>query len=175
VIILRTAAAAAVLAGALFAIRVLSIKPYRSNILKKRVEQQFAGLQVALAGHAPSFNALAVTRQNLAAIRDALRYVPTDVDLHLELAAYYGLQQQLDRQIDTYLQLLEYHRRPEIYLNLGMAEFAARRHDRAIDHLGHSLAFDYLYIHQVPEALKEDVARRAERLRVDIAAKLAAR
>lgn len=154
-------------------VHALSVQPYRANILKKRIERQFDALSVA-AG-ARSFDALRTGRENVARIRSAMRYAPTDVDLHLELAAHYGILGQVDEQIATYNRLLRLHRRPEIFQNLAMAEFDAGRYRPSVGHFSHAVAFDYLYIHSVPDGLKEEVTRRAEQLSVDLAAKLSPR
>lgn len=149
--------------------------PYQANILKKRTEAGFPALSASIGGGAPSVKTLETARGTVAEIRSALRYAPTDVDLHLELAAHYGILGRLDEQIETYERLLSFHRRPEIFLNLALSEFENGRVDSAVRYFGFAVAFDYLYIHSVPEVLKEDVARFAEQRRAALADELIAR
>jgi tetratricopeptide (TPR) repeat protein len=170
--ILRGIGAATIGLCASLLVLALSVQPYRANILKKRVERQLEALEVATGGRAPSFEALRIARENVSEIRSAMRYMPTDADLHFELAAHYGILGQLDGQIATYDRLLKFHRRPEIFHNLATAEFEARQYRRSVESFSYAVAFDYLYIHSVPEALKNEVTRRAEQISVDLAAKL---
>lgn len=168
----RIAGTATIVVLAVLLIRILSTGPYQANTLKKRTEAGFQALSASLAGPAPSSKTLEAARDIVASLRSALRYTPTDVDLHLELAAHYGIMGRLDEQIATYERLLKFHRRPEIFLNLGLSEFENGRVDVAVRFFGTAVAFDYLYIHSVPEVLKEDVARYAEGRRASLAGEL---
>jgi tetratricopeptide (TPR) repeat protein len=171
--ILKHGAAVTIVVATLLLIRDVAVEPYRANVLKKSIERQFDRLYAEMRRKTPSLRALEDARENIAHIRSAMKFVPTDVDLHLELAAHYGIiGDQLETQIAIYNELLKFHRRPEIFLNLGNAEFESGRHRQAIDHFAWAAAFDYLYIHSVPEALKEEVTRKAYERRAQLAARL---
>ena len=168
----RTIAATTILVSACLLIYALSIQPYRANILKERVEHEFEALRRASMRQPPSFEPLRTARARVAEIRDALRYSPTDVDLHLELAAHQRLLTKLDAQIATYNRVLSFHRRPEIFQTLALAELETGRLETAVEQFSHAVAFDHLYIHSVPYYLHEDVIQHAERYRSAMANRL---
>jgi Flp pilus assembly protein TadD len=145
-----------------------AIVPYRQNVLKRRVETEFAGLQ-ARSASASNFVVLEKIRDDIQQVRRALKVSPTDVDLHMELAALYRFMGRHDDAVATYQLALRYHRRPEIYANLAESQFAAGDLAGATENYAYVLAFAPEEADWVPNSLYAAAAVRSQQLIARIA------
>lgn len=132
---------------------------YRINILKRQIENR----TVAAIEGSPSLRARRIAAENIRAASAALERFPSDLDLHLELAANYRLTGDLKRAERTYRRALRISRRPEVFLNLGEVELQLG------DFEGATEAFTAVYHHNPrwldPEPLRivEERLREASR------------
>jgi tetratricopeptide (TPR) repeat protein len=146
-----------------------AIVPYRQNVLKKRVEREFAVLEAGSGTTTANFVVLARIRDDIQQVRRALKISPTDVDLHMELAALYRFMGRYDDAVATYQRALRYHRRPEIYVNLAESQFAAGDLAGATENYAYALAFAPEEAAWVPNSMYGAVALRSKELIARIA------
>jgi tetratricopeptide (TPR) repeat protein len=164
---LRSLVAAVTLFVASMLIYALCIVPYEQNVMKKRLEKEFDRLDAA-AGSA-NFAIAPKIRDNIDQLRRALKFSPTDPDLFMELAAEYRLIGANDEAIATLRKMLQYHRRPEIYLNMADLQFDRRDFAGATESYAYAVAFAPEEINLVPNVLIPAVNERAKELTVQIA------
>ena len=155
-------AATVALAGA--ALYLLVLLPYRHNLMKKEIEREFDTLLAQSGGQSTKFSAAATIRGNVTRIRAALRTSPTDIDLHMELAAQYRFLGRYDDAAAAYEEALRFHRRPEIYRNLAESHLAAGRVKESIENYGFAVAFSPMEMNFVPPALMPDVTAAAQKV-----------
>jgi tetratricopeptide (TPR) repeat protein len=142
-------------------IHVLAIVPYRNNILKRMVENRFDRLFAATGKPTSDLSAAATIRRDIDTIERALRYDPTDIDLHVELAAEYWFLGRLDDAERAYRTALRFDRRPEIYRNLSELEFERGHVNEAVDSYSYAVAFYPPLLVWAPEQLQAEIIRRA--------------
>jgi len=86
---------------------------------------------------------------------------PVDVDVRMITALAYRQMHQYDRAIDTYTHLLAIHRRPEIYLSLGLTQVDAGLREEGLQNLVTACSFAPAMIETIDQAwMREEVRRR---------------
>jgi len=110
--------------------------------------------------HQNNYGNIVVGRRALERLRGCHLW-PADVDVPMLTALAYRQLHQYDRAIDTYKQLLTIHRRPEIYLSLGLTQVDAGLRDDGLQNLVTACSFAPAMIETIEQPLiREDVRRR---------------
>jgi tetratricopeptide (TPR) repeat protein len=151
----RHAAAALIVAAALFGVDRVAIVPFRCNLLTHRV--QLRTERIAAAGE---LSAKSVARQNLeelAACEAPCRY---DTNFLLAKAANQLVLQDLAGAAASYQQALAVDRRPEIYLNLGLTQLDLLQTSEAVETLMEGARFNFSVNGEVPEPVRSTIAQR---------------
>ena len=155
---LASAAVAGVTAAAIYALVVV---PNRLNIEERVISERTKAIQnedpMAIAP---------IAREHVRKLTQMLRWLPTDTDLHMLLAANYELLQLREEAKATYEQALAVDGRPEIYIELGRIQLALGNYDAAVTSFARAVRFQPNMIERVSgESLQEDVQRVVERMR----------
>lgn len=156
----RKAVAGAIAAAWVYTIYAVVCRPYNTNILKKRVERQYAHLANAISTVSPDVASVQVARQIITDLRAALRRNPADVDLYMELGAYERLLGNLSAARQLYRRALDYDRRPEIYRNLADTEFALSEWNDAVRDYAPAVRFYPPAMAWVPENLRPQITEQ---------------
>ena len=138
---IRRCAALAMVIAAGFALNEAAIVPYRVNVLKAQIARQYPRLasRAGIAGE--EARVIENIRDDARLLEDALRKTPTDVDLYMELAAFYQLLSRFHDAVHMYEEALRFDRRPEIYVNLAEAQLAAGDIRAATESYANAVAF----------------------------------
>lgn len=138
----------AVLVLALFAqSNRLADRLVASSILR---QTELLSLQAARAGD----EGRELLRRNLQALRQARRRDPSEVGIPLAMGSIHRLLDNPQAAADTYRRALALEPRPEIYLNLGLAQGRAGDVEAARESFSKALALDPSLRRQVPRELR---------------------
>lgn len=171
--VLKLIAAAAIVAGATLAAYATAFIPYQHEIRKAKIAADLRLIFERSGGGEPGFTDVITVRENIAFLRNALRYDPIDARLHLQLAGSYILMGRHDDAIAQCRIALRHHERPEIYFRLGDAQIASGKVDEAITSYAHVAAFYPPDFALLPEGLRKDIRQRVQALfGDDVAAQL---
>ena len=146
-IVLRTIALVAIAALSLFALQRWCVEPFACNRVKGRVEPEIVAIAALPDNIELTIRARAMGEQ----IRRCLDHAPHDVDLHMEAAAVDQILHRPNDAITEYAEALQYDRRPELYLNLGLMQYQMGDKQGATQTLAHSLAFATYFINYDPK------------------------
>jgi tetratricopeptide (TPR) repeat protein len=146
---MRTTALVIIAAAALFALQRWCVEPFACNRVKGRVEPEIVAIAALPDNIELTIRARAMGDQ----IRKCLEHAPHDVDLHMEAAAVDQILHRPGDAITQYTEALQYDRRPELYLNLGLMQYEMGDKQGATQTLGRSLAFATYFINYDPKAL----------------------
>jgi tetratricopeptide (TPR) repeat protein len=80
--------------------------------------------------------------ENLALLDRAARRAPAEIGVPIARGTQYLLLGSFDRSISAYEKALRQEPRPEVYLNLGRAQFAAGRREEAKDSFAKAVQLD---------------------------------
>lgn len=97
----------------------------RGELLLRQVELVL--IAVAQSGQVPT----QLLPENLARLRAAARFAPTEVGVPIARGSQYLLFGRLPSAIESYHEAAALEPRPEIYLNLGRAQWSAGRREEA--------------------------------------------
>jgi Tfp pilus assembly protein PilF len=152
---------AAVLFGlSLFTIRSWTVVPYRCNATEKIVEQS----TLALFEQRPSIQQFPTARDNLTAVRRCLEKDPSNVNLRMVGAANLRILRRLDEAAAEYQRALDFDRRPELYLNLGLVQLELGKQDEAMRNLVRAVHFNPTFIESIPQPTDGFVYREVQRV-----------
>lgn len=121
--LLRYGLALLVAATAIAALRTFCLAPYRCSVEEKRIQ---ARTQRAVASAMRPWLAMQLAGQNLAALEPCLNDRAT-VNQLMIAAVNYRILGQPGIAISLYERAMQFERRPELYLNLGLAQIEAGR------------------------------------------------
>jgi tetratricopeptide (TPR) repeat protein len=162
--LLKTLAAAVVIAGAALALQAAVWIPYRQGVRKRDLAGRLQLIYQRSGGSQPAYHDTIALREDIAWLNEALRWSPTDPVLHIQLAGAYTLLGRHDDAIEQCRAALRHHLRPEIYAAMGDAQFASGKVDDAFTSYAHVAAFYPPDFEQIPEAAREPVRERVREL-----------
>jgi tetratricopeptide (TPR) repeat protein len=162
--LLRTLAAAIVIAATALALHASVWIPYRQGIVKREIAGQLTMIYQRSGGSQPAYHDTIAVRERIAWLVRALRWSPADPVLHIQLAGAYTMLGRYDDAIEQCRVALRHHQRPEIYQAMGDAQFAAGKADEAFTSYAHVAAFYPPQFADVPEAAQEPVRQRVREL-----------
>ena len=117
----RTLALAAVWLATIYALVILE-RTWKCNLVQREVESSTLRLAVALPDN-PGVSRIA--RRNLELLGECRIFCTTSADWYMASAANERLLGRNADAVAKYERALAYDRRPEIYLNMGLAQLAA--------------------------------------------------
>jgi hypothetical protein len=168
-LIARTFAAIAEIAISIGVAYRVAVVPYQQNLTKRTVEREFVRLAAMSGQTTVNVAATQIARSRVQELSNEWRRSPTDVDLPMELAAEFRLLGKGGDATRTYAALLKYHRRPEIFFNLGSAQYETGDVPGAVESCANAVAFWPLWIDLTPEAIRSPVQTRARELQIALA------
>lgn len=143
--LLRLAAILLVWATAAFALQRWCWIPYRCSLVEQQVQK--LTLRIASLPDEPAVRTAA--RRNLAAMRPCLGQTFAKVNQLMIAAANYRMLDRADAAIGLYERALQLDRRPELYLNLGLAQIEAGRTKDGIDNLVHACVYNPEFLDEI--------------------------
>lgn len=158
----RVILTALIIAAAAFAFQTSVAAPYRCNVLTAEIEQRTKSILVA-----SEMRSAPAARANVASMRQCIRVCPTDVNPYMLAAANLELLGRVDEAAEMYQAALPYHRRPELYLNLGIAQLQLGDRANAVDNLVRARVFNQWVDAEVPPIVREEVRRRSSEVLPD--------
>lgn len=157
----RKLAAAAVTLVAALAFYRWCYLPWRCNLADARLLRQTTFAMDA----APAPRAMALARSTWAAAVRLLDGCPCSINLYMIAAANDQLLGQDEHAVEMYSRALHYDRRPELFLQLGLAEWRLGRRDQARQHLTAATAFNpELLLEVAPSELRVEVSRELSKV-----------
>lgn len=157
----RKLAAVAVTIAAAFALYRWCYLPWRCNVADARLLRQTT---MALEA-APAPRAIALARSTWRGAVRLLDGCPCSINLYMIAAANDQLLGQDEHAVEMYSRALQYDRRPELFLQLGLAEWRTGRRDAARQHLTAAAVFNpELLLEVTPPELRVAVAREMSKI-----------
>ncbi len=142
----------------LLAMDRLCIVPYRLNRTKKVVESV---TRRSLEVNGPQGPLLA--RKSVEQLSPCLAATPDDIDCYMLLAANYGIMEKNADAARMYRAALQYDRRPEIYLDLGLTLLNLSQREAAVNSLVSAVIFNPGLINEIPYfEVRNEVETRVE-------------
>lgn len=136
-----------VVAGAAALLIFLCYEPCQCNRQIKNTEEATkAALSVS-----DQFRVALIARANLESIQSCLARNPSSVAARMIAAANYRLIGQPEQAAREYTKALEYDRRPELYLELGLTYLDLHRPDEAMAPLERAARFDSETLNEIPD------------------------
>ncbi len=117
---------------------------WRADRILKEVET--ATLQVVAGRRAPA----ALLLNHVAALTEAERLAPASASIRLAKGAQYLLLGRNEAAIEAYREALRLEPRPEIFLNLGRAQWRAGLEPEALDNFRIAARLDPSLLHKMP-------------------------
>ncbi|MEO8215484.1 MAG: hypothetical protein ABI718_00210 [Acidobacteriota bacterium] len=151
----RVVASAAVIVYSAWLGYRLCVVPYRCNLEEKRIE----GLTVE-SMQSSGASSVVRARQNLEELDS--RTSCADQNIFMIRAANLRTLGRIDESIVMYKSALAEEKRPEVYFQLGMAEFAAGQRNAAVDSFVQTLLFQPSLEMEVPAELRSEVRGKVE-------------
>lgn len=162
--LLKTLAAAVVIAAAALALQASVWIPYQQGIHKRDLAGELQMIYQRSGGSQPAYHDTIALREHIGWLNDAVSRSPADPVLHIQLAGAYTMLGRYDDAIEQCRTALRHHPRPEIYLAMGDAQFAGGKADDAFTSYAHVAAFYPPEFANVPEAAREPVRQRVREL-----------
>jgi tetratricopeptide (TPR) repeat protein len=176
----QAAALAVIAVAAAAGLYVLCWQPYACNRMKGAVEPQL----VRIANLPQNIELTVRARGYAEQIDHCLADQPHDVELLMERAVCDLIAGNQAAAIPRYQQALRIDRRPEIYLDLGLAQYALGRRAEAVGSLGRAYAFATFFVNydlsrpwsgerlldQTPPELEKEIEAEAARVKAALAA-----
>jgi tetratricopeptide (TPR) repeat protein len=143
----KLALTAAIIAGAVVAIRYVSWTPVRCNDVALNVSRRMQQMMT----WSDRTGIVVATRENIARLEPCRGRVPWNINLHLLVAANYAARDMHEDAIRVYEEALQYDRRPEIYFNLGLEMLKAGRVDEAVAQLTTACKIRTDFVDEIPD------------------------
>ena len=129
---------------------------YRCNLMLSRIKSVMEHQD-----NRSDFRTITMARRNLELlIQDCAKCRTQRVDYLLMKGNNEVLLHQHTGALATYRQALQFDRRPEIYLNIGLTEIDRGNYPGGLDNLITACAFNFAMNTDLPEPAKTDVATR---------------
>ena len=153
---LRIASSVFIAALAIFGLHRYTYLPFRCDLEIPRLQRRtLAAMEADPRVAAP------VMRANIERLQHLQKHCPTVVDLYLVLGANLRFVNRIEDAVKVYETALRYDRRPEIYLNLGVALYDMGDTAAAMDNFVRARMFNQFIETEVPAAVRAEVRRRA--------------
>lgn len=124
----------------------IAVPPWRCNGIEPGVKRQ-----TLLASNSAGGSRVAnLARTNLALLGPCCRTTPPPISQSMLLGANYRFLGRPESAVDIYLHLLQFDRRPEIYLNLGEAQIEAGHDQEGLQNLIVATIYNPLVVDAVP-------------------------
>ena|ERR1700730_16429133 len=143
--LLRVLASVAVLAAALLLLDVLCYRPYQCNKASRTAMKE----ALAAFDSVDRLHAADLARKSLARVEPCLSRVPYMIELYVIAAVDYRALGQPGVAVKLYRRALEYDRRPELYLQLGLTELELNHRAEARRVLELAILFDVSMLDEV--------------------------
>jgi len=153
--LLRIILAVAICSGSLFLLGRLCYEPHVCNVTLARVRRQ---TERAVEAASDDRGAL-IARANLDRLRNCRPAGSQVVESKMLKGANYRALQRTAEAINSYEEALEWDRRPEIYLNLGVTYLDKGARAKAIDSLSASGYFNPYIINEVQDVIVREKVR----------------
>ncbi|HYH09781.1 MAG TPA: hypothetical protein VEK11_22220 [Thermoanaerobaculia bacterium] len=127
---MRIAAAVLIAGVAAFLLYRVVALPYHCNIVRTQAEQK-----LGRAAEPNEYRAAEMAREVLRDIDHCLASDPTNVALLYVRARAFRILGRNEHAVAAYEQALRYDHRPEIYIDLGVAEYAIGRGESGVEHM----------------------------------------
>jgi tetratricopeptide (TPR) repeat protein len=158
--IVRIIATVAVVVAALWGLDRYCLRPYRCNRVK--LDAQRAVSRAFEVGYKPSDIANTM-RAHQRALQACFDCTPTDVSLHMDMAALYRYIGRNEDAEQTYKEALRYDERPEIYLNLGQTQMALHKEKEAIASFARAAVFNPYNLQHLDLGVRQQVEAEISR------------
>ena len=119
-------------------LRSLTYQPYRCNQIVKAAKP----VTLAAFNSANHFYAVQLARSGAARVEPCIAQAPFMIDLYMIAAADRRVLGQPENAVRLYERALEFDRRPELYLQLGLTELELNRRPEAQKALERMVLFD---------------------------------
>ena len=144
---LRTAASFLIAALTAFFMHAYVYQPYRCN----RIAKVTKAMALAALDTSDPLRAARLARTAGAQAVECLEHEPAMIDLYMVAALSRRILSEREEAIAFYSQALQYDRRPEIYLQIGLTNLEMGRQAEAREPLRRAIAFDKTMADEVPE------------------------
>jgi tetratricopeptide (TPR) repeat protein len=145
--VLRWLAACVVAALAGYAVYGLAWRPFRCNVVTKRVQTMAEDIFELPT----TMTVVMEARQGIAEMQRCIASCPTDVDAYMTVAAHDRVIGRLQHAAAMYSEALKYDRRPELFFNLGIVEYELNQSDAALGALTKACTFSIEYADDIPD------------------------
>src|SRR5512132_1561082 len=142
------------------AVWYLVVVPWRCDLVCARTENR---TRTAFSNRVSDQNAHILARTSIDEIKPCLESDPTNVALYMIEAANFRILNRPEDAIAVYSRALQYDRRPELFLNLGLVQLETGRREEAIRNLELAVRFNPHVdseIRAVDTFLADELARR---------------
>jgi hypothetical protein len=157
--LIRITFAVVVIAFAAALIRTVVWQPYRCGRSEKTLEALIAGAFES----ADAYQANSIARQVVDSAEACLRHTPDDVALYMIAGAGYRIVERPVDAVRMYRTALRYDRRPELYLNLGLADIQAGNTNDAFVSLLTAAVFRPELLEDMPSPMRQRVEAALKR------------
>ncbi len=159
---IRIVASIAVVTAALALVERCSYLPCHCNR-----EEAYVRLRTEKIIDAPSVEDAQIERDNVEILNRCIAQNPTDTTASMLLAANLRLLGHKQEAATVYAKALQYERRPELYLGLGILQFELGQRDAALENLVRARMFNQWLDVDVPLMIRDEVRARATALYPD--------
>jgi tetratricopeptide (TPR) repeat protein len=133
----------------------------RANLILNMAEIQGGQIAAREGAVGPELRPLIAT--TIQGLRQAVADAPADSRIPLAIGSHYLMLGNVTEAAEWYRRALELEPRPEIYLNLGRAAWAAGDRDAAIEHFRSAVLIEAGLRRSVPPALREEMPEPPQR------------
>lgn len=160
---IRVTASIAVVVVAIALVERCAVLPCQCNR-----QEAYIQFRTDLIIDAPSLEAARAARANIDVLTRCLALNPADAAASMLLAANLQRLGRKQEAATVYVKALQYDRRPELYLSLGIQQFELGQRDAAIENMVRARVFNRYLDGDVPLLLREEVRARANAILPDL-------